>query len=154
MAKRVSREEELAALIADARRLEALSSLLRELATRAEAYLAELKLAGSTLDGLSGQEGAEVLVPIGAGSYVWARVERVDKVVVGVGADVAIEMDVEKAKEIIGERMAEAERALNDYVRRLAEVERALAAYRERMRALVEEGRVAGGAEKGPQKSA
>ena len=154
MARRVSREEELAALIADARRLEALSSLLRELATRAEAYLAELKLAGSTLDGLSGQEGAEVLVPIGAGSYVWARVERVDKVVVGVGADVAIEMDVEKAKEVIGERMAEAERALNDYVRRLAEVERALAAYRERMRALVEEGRVAGGAEKGPQKSA
>jgi len=154
LARRVSREEELAALIADARRLEALSSLLRELATRAEAYLAELKLAGSTLDGLSGQEGAEVLVPIGAGSYVWARVERVDKVVVGVGADVAIEMDVEKAKEVIGERMAEAERALNDYVRRLAEVERALAAYRERMRALVEEGRVAGGAEKGPQKSA
>ena len=154
MAKRMSREEELAALIADARRLEALSGLLRELAARAEAYLAELKMAGSTLEGIAGQEGAEMLVPIGAGSYVWARVERVDKVVVGVGADVAIEMDVERAKEVIGERIAEAEKALDEYVRRLAEVERALAAYRERMRALVEEGRVAGGPEEGPKKSA
>ena len=154
MARRTGREEELAALVADARRLEALHGLLRELVARAEAYLAELRLAGSTLEGISGQEGAEVLVPIGAGSFVWARVERVDKVMVGVGADVVVEMDIERAKEVVGERMAEAEKALNEYVRRLAEVERALAAYRERMRELVEEGRVARGVEEGPQKSA
>ena len=120
---------ELARLIADARRLEALSAVLRELIARTEAYLAELRLAGSTLEGLSGEEGAEMLVPIGAGSYVWARVGNVDKVVVGVGADVAIEMDIEKAKELIGERLAEAEKALNEYVRRLAEVQRTLSIY-------------------------
>ena len=153
MAGRPGREEELARLIADARRLEALQGLLRELAMRAEAYLAELRIAGSTLEAIAGREGVEALVPIGAGSYIWARVERVDKAVVGVGADVAIEMDVGRAREVIGERMAEAEKALNEYVRRLADVERALEACRERMRALMEEMRVARGAEEGPQKS-
>ena len=146
--------EELAKLIAEARRLEVLATVLRDLATRTEAWLAELRTAGSTLEGLAGREGAEMLVPIGAGSYIWARVGRVDKVVVGVGADVAVEMDVEKAKEVIGDRIAEAEKALNDYLRRLTEVERALAAYTERIRTLMGAARVAGGPEAGPEKSA
>jgi len=86
-------------------------------------------------------------VPIGAGSLVKASIREADKVIVSLGADVAVEVDVEKAKEIIGNRLAEAQKALQDYVARLREVERALSAYRERIRSLLEERGLAGGPE-------
>ena len=96
-----------------------------------------------------GEEGAEVLIPIGAGSFVWGRVEKADKAIIGIGADVAIELDIGKARELIMGRIMEAEDALRNYSTRLAEVERVLAAYSERIRALMEAGEGAGGAEEG-----
>ena len=144
-------EEELTRLVSEARLLEGLSDSLRDMIARVQAYLAELRTAGSTLENLAGQEGVEVLVPIGAGSLVKASIREADKVIVSLGADVAVEVDVEKAKEIIGSRLAEAQRALQDYVARLREVERALSAYRERIRSLLEERGLAGGPEERPK---
>jgi len=142
-------EEELARLAAEVRTLESLSDALRDMVIRIQALITELGIAGRTLDGISGQEGAEVLIPIGAGSLLRASLKDVDKVIVSLGADVAIEVDVEKAKEIIGDRLAEAQKALKDYLARLGEVERALEARRERIRALLEARGRAGGAEEG-----
>ena len=146
---RAGAREELARLLADARTLESMAEALRDMVTRTQAYLAELRAAGSVLDNLAGREGAEILVPIGAGSFIWARLSRADKVLVSVGADISMEVSAEKAKEIIGERLGEAERALQDYMARLAEVERALRACRERIRALSEAAGLVGGPEEG-----
>jgi len=142
-------EEELARLAAEVRMLEGLSDALRDMVVRVQALITELGVAGRTLEGISGQEGAEVLIPIGAGSLLRASLKDVDKVIVSLGADVAIEVDVEKAKEIIGDRLAEAQKALRDYLTRLGEVERALEARRERIRTLLEARWRAGGAEEG-----
>ena len=141
--------EELARLLADARALESMAEVLRDMVARTQAYLAELRAAGSVLENLAGREGAEILVPIGAGSFIWAKVARADRAIVSLGANVSIEVDVERAKEIIGERSAEAEKALRDYMARLADIERALQACRERIRALAEAASLVGGAEEG-----
>ena len=94
-------EEELARLAAEVRMLEGLSDALRDMVVRVQALITELGVAGRTLEGISGQEGAEVLIPIGAGSLLRASLKDVDKVIVSLGADVAIEVDVEKAKDCL-----------------------------------------------------
>ena len=147
--KRARAEEELSRLVSEARMLEGISDSLRDLIGRVQAYLAELRAAGLALENIAGREGLEILVPIGAGSLVKASLKEADKVIVSLGADVSVEVDVDKAKEIIENRLAEAQKALNDYLARLREVERALASYRERIRSLLEERGLAGGAEEG-----
>lgn len=75
------------------------------------AALTELKVSSLTLEGLEKEKkGTELFVPIGGGSYVKAKLETSKKVVVGVGADVAIEKTLKKAKEELGTRIAELEK--------------------------------------------
>jgi len=145
-------EEELARLLAEVRTLEGVADALRDMVVRTQAYLAELRAAGTTLEAIAGQESAEVLVPVGAGSFVWARVAKPDRAVITLGADVAVEVDVERAKEILGDRAAEAQKALQEHLSRLAEVERALEARRQRIRALAGAAELARGAEERAEK--
>jgi prefoldin alpha subunit len=72
--------------------------------------LSELRVSGMTLDGLEAEKkGAQLFVPIGGGSYVKAKLETADTVVVGIGADVAVECSVKDAKVELEARVAELE---------------------------------------------
>ncbi len=82
-----------------------------------------------TLDGLEKEkQGAQLFVPIGGGSYVKAKLESSEKVVVGIGADVAVERTVKEAKEELESRIVELQKTrealaqqLNQVVGRLQE---------------------------------
>lgn len=70
--------------------------------------LAELKVSNLTLEGLEKEKkGAQLFVPVGGGSYVKAKLETTKKVVVGIGADVAVEKSLKDAKEELNKRIAE-----------------------------------------------
>jgi prefoldin alpha subunit len=70
--------------------------------------IAELRVSNMTLEGLETEKkGSQLFVPIGGGSYVKAKLETADKVVVGIGADVAVEKTVKEAKEELKTRIAE-----------------------------------------------
>jgi prefoldin alpha subunit len=53
------------------------------------------------------EEGIETMVPIGAGSFVYGRLNDLGKVVVNVGAGVSIEKSIDGAKEILNHRKEE-----------------------------------------------
>ncbi len=73
--------------------------------------LAELRVSNMTLEGLEKEKkDAQLFVPIGGGSYVKARLETAEKVVVGIGADVAVERSLKEAKEELETRIAELEK--------------------------------------------
>jgi prefoldin alpha subunit len=75
------------------------------------AALAELRVSTMTLEGLEKEKkGSQLFVPIGGGSYVKAKLETSEKVVFGVGADVAVEKSVKEAKEELETRIAEFEK--------------------------------------------
>jgi len=77
----------------------------------ANAALTELRVSSMTLEGLEKEKkDAQLFVPIGGGSYVKARLETAKKVVVGIGADVAVERTVKEAKEELEVRIAELEK--------------------------------------------
>ena len=87
------------------------------------AALTELKVSNLTLEGLEKEKkGTELFVPIGGGSYVKTKLETSKKVVVGVGADVAVEKTVKEAKEELETRIAELEKTREGLGQQLRQV--------------------------------
>lgn len=76
------------------------------------AAMGEFALASSTLDGVKAQKpDADTLIPVGGGSYVRAKLADVSKIVMGVGAGVAIEKPIEDSITEIKSRIADMEKA-------------------------------------------
>ncbi len=53
------------------------------------------------------EEGSEMIVPVGANSRIYCTVGNTDKVLIGLGADISAETDVEKATEVLEKRKKE-----------------------------------------------
>jgi prefoldin alpha subunit len=86
--------------------------------SQADALVRQLSITQLTAEGLdraaravealgSASEGQDMLVPIGSGSFVHARLASTDKVVLNVGAGVSIEKTAADAKETLKVRQAE-----------------------------------------------
>ena len=80
--------------------LENIAQSLQQRFSYVEAAIAELQIALSTVKNLSQESGgADLLVPVGGGSYVRAKATDVEKLIVGIGADIALEKTVKEATE-------------------------------------------------------
>jgi prefoldin alpha subunit len=72
------------------------------------AALNEFSLASTTLEGVKTQKTDEdALIPVGGGSYVRVRLSDISKIVMGVGAGVAVEKPIEDSVNEIKERIAD-----------------------------------------------
>ena len=95
----------------ESRFLEETAKEIQSRVNMTNAVLTELRVSSMTLEGLDKEKkDAQLFVPIGGGSYVKARLETAKKVVVGIGADVAVERTVKEAKEELEVRIAELEK--------------------------------------------
>ena len=98
-------------MVLESRFLEETVNALQSRVNMTNVAITELRVSSMTLDGLEKEKkGAQLFVPIGGGSYVKARLETAKKVVVGIGADVAVERTVKEAKEELEVRIAELEK--------------------------------------------
>jgi len=98
-------------LAIESRFLEEAATELQSRVSMTNAALAELKVSSMTLDGLEKEKkDAQLFVPIGGGSYIKARLETAKKVIVGIGADIAVEKSVKETKEDLQARIAELEK--------------------------------------------
>ncbi len=90
---------------------------------QAEALVRQISVMQLTVEGLDralgavdamdkAEEGQEMLVPIGSGSFVHAKLASREKVVLNVGAGVSIEKTAPEAKEILKARKAEVSEGL------------------------------------------
>lgn len=95
----------------------------REYQRRAEALHQQINMVGlsaqdcqraiTTIEELEKEKaGAQTMVPIGSGSFVYAKLEMIDKVVVNIGAGISIEKSVPEAKEILQKRKDELDKIL------------------------------------------
>jgi prefoldin alpha subunit len=70
-------------------------------------YLQEMVTSKLTLEGIQNlKPGDEILVPIGASSFIRARIDDTEKVIVGVGADVSVDRASEDAVQNLEERIS------------------------------------------------
>jgi prefoldin alpha subunit len=98
-------------LALESRYLEQTVNELQSRISLTNSAITELKVSSMTLEGLETEKkDSQLFVPIGGGSYVKARLETAHKVVVGIGADVAVERTLKEAKEELEARIAELEK--------------------------------------------
>jgi len=98
-------------LAVESRYLEEAVNELQSRINMTNAAITELRVSSMTLEGLEKEKkDTQLFVPIGGGSYVKAKLETAKKVVVGIGADVAVERTFKEAKEELEVRIAELEK--------------------------------------------
>ncbi len=103
--------------------LEGTADALQSRVNLVNAALTELRVAGMTLGGLEKErKSAQLFVPIGGGSYIKARLESADKVIVGIGADVAVERTLKAARKNLENRIAELEKTRTTLGQQLGQV--------------------------------
>jgi len=118
-----SDEETFRRLVVELRILEGTADALQTRVALVSSALTELMVAKMTLEGLEKEKtDAPLFVPIGGGSYVEAKLGSEDKVIVGVGAGVAIEKTMKEAKDNVDTRIAEYEKTKTSYEQQLRQV--------------------------------
>lgn len=87
------------------------------------AALTELNFARITLEGVEKETpDASLFVPIGGGSFVKAKIESTDRVIVGMGAGVSIEKTMTEAKATVQNRISEFEKTRVSLQQQLVQV--------------------------------
>ncbi|MBN2335662.1 prefoldin subunit alpha [Candidatus Bathyarchaeota archaeon] len=116
-------EKQLRRLITEIRMMEGSAETLNQRYQLLTATINELRLAQGSLRDLKDIEsGNPLLVPVGGGVFMNAELGDISKVVVGIGADVSVEMTHEKAVEDIGERLQEMEQAQGAVQQQLGQI--------------------------------
>jgi len=121
----VSREEQetFRRMAVELRILEGTADALQSRLNLISAAVAELNLAQMTLDGVEKETPeAPLFVPIGGGSFVKAKLESNEKVIVGMGAGVSIEKTMAEAKTTIQNRIGEMEKSRVSLQQQLVQV--------------------------------
>jgi prefoldin alpha subunit len=99
-------EEELQKLSVELRLLEQTAEALQSRMGMVNAAANDLMYAQAALEGLDKEtEKSEILVPIGGTSYIRAKLDNPDRIIVGMGAGVSVEKTREEAKEIVKKRL-------------------------------------------------
>ena len=134
------REEELRRTSVELRLLEQTAEALQSRINMVNAVITDLVYAGMALEGLEKEkENAELLVPIGSNSYIKAKLENPDKVIVGMGAGVSVEKTLQEAKEIVKNRQQNLEKTRASLQQQLAQVAERITEGREKFENLAAE---------------
>jgi len=83
----------------------------------------ELQIAYNTLEGLKKEKnGSSLLVPIGGGSYIKSKLEDSEKLIVGIGANIAVEKNFGEAQEDFQARLLRLEQVRDSLQKQLEEL--------------------------------
>ncbi len=124
-AKEVRNHERLLTLQDELRSLIAQAEYLRDQIDAVTTTIQDLASVIETLSYLEKRgEGKTVLLPLGAGNYIRAKIEKVDTVIMGVGGRLSIEASIKEAKDMLGERVKVLEQLRLDLLKKLEEINR------------------------------
>ncbi len=73
---------------------------------------ADLAMSKNSLTELKELKGdSPILIPVGGGAFIHAKSADLSKVIIGIGADVSVEMSLDKTLETVSSRLTEVEKA-------------------------------------------
>jgi len=135
-----SGEEELRRLSVELRFLEQTAEAVQTRINMVNAVTTDLTYASMTLEGIEKEkENSELFVPIGGNSYIKAKLENPDKIIVGMGAGVSVEKTLQEAKEIIKKRLENLQKNRTSLQQQLAQVAERIDEDREKFENLMAE---------------
>jgi len=117
--------------------LEGTAETLQSRLNFVNAALTELNIARMTLEGVEKEApDAPLFVPIGGGSFIKARLDSNDKVIVGAGAGVSVERSAGEAMETLKNRIVELEKTRASIQQQLMQIVTKIQEDRERLQDL------------------
>lgn len=107
------KEDQLRRILYELQMMEGTAQVLQQrLQILANAQI-ELRVSQQSLTEMKDlQPDTPILVPVGGAAFIHAKTAPLDKVIVGVGADVSVEMEYPKALEDVNKRLEEVEKTL------------------------------------------
>jgi prefoldin alpha subunit len=118
-----NREEDFRRLAIELQMLEGTAEAMQQRISLVNTALRELTYTRMTLEGVEKEQSdASVLVPIGGGSFMRAKLETADKIIVGMGAGISIEKTIGEAKEIVRNRTSGLEKSRVEMHQQLAQI--------------------------------
>ncbi len=106
------KENQLRQIVAEMRQMEGSVNVLQQRFSQVMAAVSELRLAQKSLGDLNEtQPDSNLLVPVGGGAFIDAKMGSIENVVVGIGAGVSVEMQYDAAVEDVTGRLTEMEKA-------------------------------------------
>lgn len=131
-------EEELRKLSLEIRLLEQTFETLQQRLNMINAVATDLSYANAALENLEKEkENAELLVPIGGTSYIKAKLDNPDRIIVGLGAGVSAEKTRQEAKEIIKKRLEDLQKTHQSIQQQYSQVAERINQDRERFELMV-----------------
>lgn len=141
-----SDQEELQNLSAQMDYLERAAETLQQRMSMINAAMSSMTFANRALDGIEKEkENAEMLIPIGSGSYIKMKLADPEKVIVGLGAGVSVERTLQETKTIYKERLEQMQKAMSVTQQQFTQVAERINQGRSRLQSLL-----AGGTEGNP----
>ncbi|HDN62429.1 prefoldin subunit alpha [Candidatus Bathyarchaeota archaeon] len=135
-----SSEEDFRRLSLEIKLLENTAQVLQSRINFVNAALADLRMARMSLEGLSKEKkGAELMVPIGGGSFIKVKLEDPNTVIAGVGAGVSVEKTLPEALNSIKTRIEELEKMNETLNQRLSQVIQRINEGRTKLQKIAEE---------------
>jgi len=132
-----SNQEAFRRLLVELRILEGTAETLQARLNLVSTALTELNFAKMTLEGVEKETPeASMFVPIGGGSFIKAKLESTDKVIVGAGAGVSIERTMAEAKQTVQNRVSELEKTRVSLQQQLVQVVDRIQEDRDKLQAL------------------
>ena len=127
-------DDEMRQLLVEIRMLEGTARVLSSRLDIVTGALAETQTAKSTLEGSknSGRD-AEMLIPIGSGSFVKAKIQDPEHIIIGVGAGVCIEKTFDDSIKDLSLRGSELDKARVNVAQQLNQVINQTEDYRARL---------------------
>lgn len=116
-------EDVLRRLVMELQMLQETADAIQQRISLTYSAINELQVAHNTLEGIKKEKKkSSLLVPIGGGSYIKGKLEDSEKLIVGIGANVAVEKTITEAQEAFQTRLLRLEQARNSLQKQLEEI--------------------------------
>lgn len=117
------REDQLRRILYELQLMEGTANVLQQRMQILTQAQTELRVSQQSLGDLKEvQPDTPILIPVGGAAFIHAKTAPLDKVIVGVGADVSVEMDYQKAVDDVAKRLEEVEKTLTSVDEQLGQV--------------------------------
>jgi prefoldin alpha subunit len=117
------KEDQLRRILYELQLMEGTAQVLQQRMQILTQAQTELRVSQQSLNDLKDvKPDTPILVPVGGAAFVHAKTAPIEKVIVGVGADVSVEMEYPKAVEDINKRLEEVEKTLAAVEEQLGQV--------------------------------
>ncbi|MDR0911731.1 MAG: prefoldin subunit alpha [Methanobrevibacter sp.] len=118
----MSDQQELEKIISEINLYKNQAETLQQQIDAIQGSLTEIEILEATIEDITKKDSFETLVPVGAGAFMNAKIDKTNEVIMSIGAGVAVSKTIEEAKTTVEEQKNELNNTLNKLLDNLQKI--------------------------------